>query len=82
MFDEEAQGNYRLELLHKNRSFLAGYCKLIVYNIIPMSSAVCVIKNYVKVSTMIFLAFVLLLIIVLFFHLFFSQNSSLMTLVI
>ena len=50
IFDEEESGNYRLESLHKKRNFLAGYCKLIVYNIIPMNAAVCVIKNYVKVK--------------------------------
>jgi len=49
IFDEEENDNKRrLELLHKKRNFLAGYCKLIVYNIIPMSASVCVIKNYVK----------------------------------
>ena len=52
IFDEEAHNsNRRLETLHKKRNFLAGYCKLIAYNIIPMSASVCVIKNYVKVSS-------------------------------
>lgn len=52
IFDDDGENaqnsNRRLEILHKKRNFLAGYCKLIGYNTIPMTAAVCVIKNYVK----------------------------------
>ncbi|KAI2803808.1 Cohesin subunit SA-2 [Blomia tropicalis] len=37
-----------IEVLHKRRHFLAAFCKLIVYTIIPIKHAACVIKHYVK----------------------------------
>ncbi|KAI2801174.1 Cohesin subunit SA-2 [Blomia tropicalis] len=37
-----------IEVLHKRRRILGGFCKLIVYTIIPMKHAACVIKHYVK----------------------------------
>ncbi|KAJ6215292.1 hypothetical protein RDWZM_010648, partial [Blomia tropicalis] len=37
-----------IEVLHKRRRFLGGFCKLILYTIIPMKHAACVIKHYVK----------------------------------
>ncbi|XP_060516669.1 cohesin subunit SA-1 [Cylas formicarius] len=39
---------HRIEELHKRRNFLAAYCKLIVYNIMPTKAAADVFKNYVK----------------------------------
>lgn len=38
-----------IEILHKRRHFLSAFCKLIVYNVIPIKHAACVIKHYVKV---------------------------------
>lgn len=40
---------HRIEELHKRRNFLAAYCKLIVYNIMPTKAAADVFKHYVKV---------------------------------
>lgn len=39
---------HRIEELHKRRNFLAAYCKLIVYNIMPTKAAADVFKHYVK----------------------------------
>lgn len=39
---------HRIEELHKRRNFLAAYCKLIVYNIIPTKAGADVFKHYVK----------------------------------
>lgn len=39
---------HRIEVLHKRRNFLAGYCKLIVYNIMPTKAGADVFKHYVK----------------------------------
>lgn len=39
---------HRIEELHKRRNFLAAYCKLIVYNIMPTKAGADVFKNYVK----------------------------------
>ncbi|XP_050680856.1 cohesin subunit SA-1 isoform X2 [Leptidea sinapis] len=38
----------RIEELHKRRNFLAAYCKLIVYNVVPIRRAVDAIKHYIK----------------------------------
>lgn len=38
----------KIEDLHKKRNFLASYCKLIVYNMIPVISGADVFKHYVK----------------------------------
>ncbi|XP_050514332.1 cohesin subunit SA-1 [Diabrotica virgifera virgifera] len=38
----------RIEGLHKRRNFLAAYCKLIVYNIMPTKAGADVFKHYVK----------------------------------
>ncbi|XP_030376965.1 cohesin subunit SA-1 [Scaptodrosophila lebanonensis] len=43
-----AQDETRIEELHKKRNFLACYCKLIVYNIIPTMRAATIFKYYVK----------------------------------
>uniref|UniRef100_A0A2M4CYG0 Putative sister chromatid cohesion complex cohesin subunit stag/irr1/scc3 n=1 Tax=Anopheles darlingi TaxID=43151 RepID=A0A2M4CYG0_ANODA len=45
---EECQDETRIEELHKRRSFLAAYCKLIVYNILPMKAAAEVFKHYLR----------------------------------
>lgn len=44
-----AQDETRIEELHKKRNFLACYCKLVVYNIIPTMRAASIFKYYVKV---------------------------------
>lgn len=46
---EENDDHSRIEALHKRRNFLASYCKLIVYGIMPTSCAADVFKHYVKV---------------------------------
>ncbi|CAG9863575.1 unnamed protein product [Phyllotreta striolata] len=38
----------RIEGLHKRRNFLAAFCKLIVYNIMPTKAGADVFKHYVK----------------------------------
>lgn len=48
--DDEPDEQKRILSLDTKRHFLAAYCKLIVYNIIPIRHAACVIKNYVKFS--------------------------------
>lgn len=48
---EENDDHSRIEALHKRRNFLASYCKLIVYSIMPTSCAADVFKHYVKVHT-------------------------------
>lgn len=40
----------KIKRLHKKRHFLSAYCKLLVYNIIPIRQGACVIKHYVRVS--------------------------------
>ncbi|XP_066593288.1 cohesin subunit SA-1 isoform X2 [Prorops nasuta] len=50
-FEEEDDGHdehSKIEELHKRRNFLASYCKLIVYNMIPTKAAADVFKHYVK----------------------------------
>ena len=47
---EEGHDETRIEELHKKRNFLAAYCKLIVYNIIPTKSAADIFKHYLRVS--------------------------------
>ncbi|XP_014368635.1 cohesin subunit SA-2 isoform X2 [Papilio machaon] len=44
----ENQDERRIEELHKRRNFLAAYCKLIVYNVIPIRRAADVFKHYIK----------------------------------
>jgi cohesin complex subunit SA-1/2 len=48
--EDQAEGHEseKIETLHKRRHFLSAYCKLIVYNILPVRQAACVIKNYVR----------------------------------
>ncbi|THK32919.1 cohesin subunit SA-1 isoform X1 [Diachasma alloeum] len=50
-FDEDEEDHdehSKIEELHKRRNFLASYCKLIVYNMIPTKSAADVFKHYVR----------------------------------
>lgn len=47
--DEDLDEHARIELLHKRRNFLAQYCKLVVYNILPTRAASDVFKHYVRV---------------------------------
>ncbi|KAG7296405.1 hypothetical protein JYU34_021558 [Plutella xylostella] len=44
----DGQDERRIEELHKRRNFLAAYCKLIVYNVIPIRRAADVFKHYIK----------------------------------
>lgn len=44
----ELDEHARIELLHKMRNYLAQFCKLIVYNVMPISAASDVFKYYVK----------------------------------
>lgn len=48
--DEEVDEQKRILSLHQRRHFLSAYCKLIVYNIVPIRHAACVIKHYVRYS--------------------------------
>jgi cohesin complex subunit SA-1/2 len=34
--------------VHKRRNYLAGFCKLVVYNVLPIQSAAEVFQQYVK----------------------------------
>uniref|UniRef100_UPI0035900FA9 cohesin subunit SA-2-like isoform X2 n=1 Tax=Myxine glutinosa TaxID=7769 RepID=UPI0035900FA9 len=45
--DEEDEAN-KIEALHKRRNLLAGFCKLIVYNVVDMSSGADIFKHYMK----------------------------------
>ena len=42
--------NQKIEELHKRRNFLASFCKLIVYNVIPVKRAADVFRYYMKVG--------------------------------
>lgn len=46
---EDDQDETKIEELHKRRCFLAAYCKLIVYNVIPTQAASEIFKHYLKV---------------------------------
>ena len=45
--DEEIDDHQKIEELHKRRNFLASYCKLVVYSVLPTKSAADVLKHYV-----------------------------------
>ena len=45
--DDEIDDHQKIEELHKRRNFLASYCKLIVYNVIPTPFAADIFKHYV-----------------------------------
>ncbi|XP_037089129.1 cohesin subunit SA-1-like [Pollicipes pollicipes] len=46
--DEEQDDHTKIEELHKRRNFLASFCKLIVYNVMPTKAAADVFKHYVR----------------------------------
>lgn len=46
--EEKAQDETKIEELHKKRSHLAAYCKLVVYNILPITAACEIFKFYIK----------------------------------
>lgn len=46
--DEDLDEHARIELLHKMRNYLAQFCKLIVYNVLPTRAAADVFKYYVR----------------------------------
>ncbi|XP_063242671.1 cohesin subunit SA-1 isoform X2 [Bacillus rossius redtenbacheri] len=49
MEEDDGQDEHsKIEELHKRRNFLASFCKLIVYNMIPTKVAADVFKHYVK----------------------------------
>ncbi|NXU58954.1 STAG2 protein, partial [Turnix velox] len=45
---ERKDESCKLDDLHKKRSLLAAYCKLIVYNVVEMTTAAEIYKHYVK----------------------------------
>ncbi|VUZ57297.1 unnamed protein product [Hymenolepis diminuta] len=45
--DEEEDENVKFEALHERRIQLAGFCKLIVYNILPIKSAAPLYRHYI-----------------------------------
>lgn len=47
--EETKDESCKLDNLHKKRSLLAAYCKLIAYNVIEMTAAAEIYKYYVKV---------------------------------
>lgn len=47
----ESHDETRIEELHKKRNYLAAYCKLVVYNVIPIKSAADIFKHYLRVRT-------------------------------
>ena len=46
--DEEPDDRTIVEKLHKRRNLLASYCKLIMYNVIPVKMAAEVFRHYLK----------------------------------
>ena len=47
---DEVQDETRIEELHKKRSHLAAYCKLVIYNVLPTTAACDIFMHYIKVS--------------------------------
>ncbi|XP_078612244.1 cohesin subunit SA-2-like isoform X5 [Branchiostoma floridae x Branchiostoma japonicum] len=45
--DEEDEAN-KIEALHKRRNLLAGYCKLVVYNMVSIKTAADIFKHYMR----------------------------------
>lgn len=45
---EEGHDETKIEELHKKRNFLASYCKLVIYNIVPTSAAADIFKHYLR----------------------------------
>lgn len=48
---DDMDENQKIEELHKRRNFLASFCKLIVYNVVPIRQAADMFKYYMKVCT-------------------------------
>lgn len=46
--DDEAG---KIEALHKRRNLLAAYCKLIIYNVVEMSTGADIFKQYMRVRS-------------------------------
>lgn len=46
--DEEDEAN-KIEALHKRRNLLAGFCKLIIYDVVDMNAGADIFKHYMKV---------------------------------
>lgn len=46
--EDDQDEHSKIEELHKKRNFLAAYCKLIVYNMIPTKAAAEIFKHHVK----------------------------------
>ncbi|EFX88480.1 putative stromalin antigen protein, SA-D [Daphnia pulex] len=46
--DEEIDEETQVEALHKRRSYLSNFCKLVVYNVLPIQTAADVFRHYVK----------------------------------
>ena len=44
--ENEQDDHTKIETLHKRRNFLAAFCKLIVYNVLPTKSAADIFKHY------------------------------------
>lgn len=45
---EEGHDETKIEELHKKRNFLAAFCKLVIYNVIPTVAACDIFKQYLK----------------------------------
>lgn len=48
--EERTKEGYKLNDLHRRRSLLAVYCKLIVCNVVEMVAAAEIYKHYMKVT--------------------------------
>lgn len=46
--NEEQDDQTKIEEFHKRRGFLSGFCKLVVYNVLPIKAAANVFRHYVK----------------------------------
>lgn len=46
--NDEQDEHSKIEELHKRRNLLAAYCKLVVYNVLPVKAAADVFKHYVR----------------------------------
>ena len=47
-FLDDMDENQKIEELHKRRNFLASFCKLVVYNVVPIRCAADMFKHYMK----------------------------------
>ncbi|XP_078392396.1 cohesin subunit SA-1-like [Cetorhinus maximus] len=46
--DDGDDESLKIEMLHKRRNFLAGFCKLIIYNMVDLRTAADIFKHYMK----------------------------------